>query len=197
MGAERAVEVFSTMLEEHRPSHVIHLGFAGGLNPSLAAGTTLNIQWVINGQGQAYQLTDDRPLLIAESEVGDPRRTLLTMDHLIHSVEEKQQLYARHKAAAVDMETFHLAQVSAQCGLKMRMIRAISDPANMAIPTAAENWVRPDGTDNVPAAVWHLIPTPGNPHHRQAWSPCRSGREKSGGCGRGGGPSTGLTGPMP
>lgn len=160
VGAERAVEVFSTLLEEHRPTHIIHLGFAGGLDPSMAAGTVLDIQWVMNSHGQAYALHDDHPQIREASAPRDPRRTLLTMDHLIHSVEEKLRLYQRHRAAAVDMETFHLAQVSAQRGLSLRMIRAISDPANMAIPAVAESWIRPDGTDNVPAAIWHLVTHP-------------------------------------
>ncbi len=160
VGAERAVEVFRAMLEEHRPTHIIHLGFAGGLDPNMGPGTVLDIQWVINRQGQAYQLTNDRPQSVNDSSRRDPRKTLLTMEHLIHSVGEKQSLYQQHRAAAVDMETFHLARVSAEQGLRLRMIRAISDPANMAIPEAAENWIRPDGSDNVPAAIWHLMTHP-------------------------------------
>jgi adenosylhomocysteine nucleosidase len=160
VGKERAVEVFSALLEEHRPTHVIHLGYAGGLDPTLRAGTVLDIQWVIDGKGGAYALENGRPRISDGPLQNHTHATLLTMEHLIHSVPEKTMLFAQHRAGAVDMETFHVADLAARRGLHLRMLRAVSDPASMAIPAAAEEWIRPDGTDNVPAAIWHLITHP-------------------------------------
>lgn len=172
VGSRRAIEVFNTMLDEHRPSLVIHAGFAGGLDPALRVASIVVVDWVIDSQGQTYRLNGHiptaTPTAIASGATGGPgdasyrpaATTLLTMDHLVHSTTEKEALFRQHRAAVVDMETVHLARVAQQRGLAMKMVRAVSDPAGMSIPQEAVRWVNADGSHNLPAAVWHLVTRP-------------------------------------
>ena len=160
VGRERAVEVVNTLLEEHHPGRIIHVGFAGGLDPSLRAGTVLNVRWVIDGRGAAYSVNNDVPQATRDIPERPQGACLLTADQLVHAVADKQALYARHRATAVDMETFHVARLAHQRGLHLTMLRAISDAATMAIPREAAGWVKPDGSENVGAAILHLLTRP-------------------------------------
>ncbi len=162
MGGRRAVEVFATMLDEHRPSHVIHLGFAGGLNPTIRAGSVVNVAWVIDGKGGVMQLDGGvpHPGTLPSDDVARGNDTLLTVDHLVHNSAEKGILFVRHHAAVVDMETYHLARLAAQRNVSMTVLRAVSDPAAMSIPPETENWVNPDGSHRIVAAITHLATHP-------------------------------------
>ncbi len=160
MGAERALRTFHQLLDQHHPTHVVLLGFAGGLDPSLKAADAVRVDWVSDGRGTVADLNDHTPTLGPDDPARDPRRSLVTLQTVACTREQKRTLFAQHRCAAVDTETFHVAQAASQTGTRLSVIRVISDTASCSLPNVADKWVRPDGSPDIGAVVRHLARHP-------------------------------------
>lgn len=136
VGAQRAVRALEAAVSERRPDLVVSAGFAGALDPSLRVGDVVRASRVIDEQGGTETVAD-----------GDGR-TLLSLDR-VASVEEKRRLHAATAAHAVDMESLALARRARELGVRFAAIRAISDPADFALPPESERWVGPEGAPRV------------------------------------------------
>ena len=158
LGKDRAVAALTKLIEAHQPQRIIHLGFAGGMDPTLAAGDLLNIRYVRNESGKIIRLGESVPEF-EESDSDPPSlKTLLTRDTVADSPKLKKQLFTQYKASAVDMETFYTASLAMDQGIPFMALRAISDPHDMALPAEAINWIKPDGTPDM-AKVMGFIAT--------------------------------------
>lgn len=142
MGAARVCETIDRL----KPRAVLLIGFAGGLNPTLRTGDTLHIGRVLHD--------GDEPITLAGNA------TLLTVDELADTPQHKQALHERTRADAVDMETYFVARYCRDRGIRLDVLRAISDPADAVLPRASVNWVKPDGSHDVGAALRHLAMHP-------------------------------------
>jgi hypothetical protein len=156
IGAQRAL---AALHEEHRRGplrQVVHLGFAGGLDPELKPGELIEPSWVADESGAcvAVRPGEERPPYVP------PRSMLLTLGRLADSPQTKRTLFEASGAGAVDMESLHSVRWAASCDMPIRLLRAISDPANTALPAAAATWVRPDGTADVGRAMAYLARHP-------------------------------------
>lgn len=168
VGATRAKTATTQLVDNFAPDAVILIGFAGGLDPHLAAGTVLPITWVIDERGWAIHLDHDvdtdpnQPYALATVQMSEQQRqaiehSLVTLNHLVDTVAAKRQLFDHYRCAAVDMETYPIANLLAERGIPLAIRRAISDPADMALPAVAIDWIKPDGRANVPAVLRHLL----------------------------------------
>lgn len=164
MGGGRVRAVVVPLLQQHRPDLIVLLGFAGGLAPGLDVGTIRPITWVINEHSQVFQLGQpDNPVVPQRPDGGQERdadRSLLTLDTVAGSPASKQQRFQRHRCAAVDMETFHVADLAAQHRVPLAVLRAIYDPDQMSLPPQSSNWVTLDGRARIAPAVWYLLTHP-------------------------------------
>lgn len=149
IGADRAVERVERLLRDAPPSLLLHVGFAGGLDPALAAGDVLRIGRVVNEAGERVVL-----------DPADGRAVLLTAGAVADSPARKAELFKRHLAAAVDMETFHVARLAQQAGVRMIALRAISDPAHTTLPAACIHWVTHAGDSRPAAAALYALTHP-------------------------------------
>lgn len=149
VGRVRAVARLDVVLEQHRPAVVLHVGFAGGLDPKLAAGEVLRFGQVINERGGVIDLDHGAGA------------TLLTVDRMVDSVEGKRELFARYGAAAVDMESFAVAQRLREVGIPLIAMRGISDGAGFALPARAVEWVKADGSAALGPVLRYFA---GHPH---------------------------------
>ena len=153
IGADRMAHRLKIYLDQaahdisHDISHVLHVGVAGGLNPALRAGQVLRFGRV---------LRNDAPPLV----LGDETHALLTTDHLAASPKAKQALFDQHHADAVDMETYDVAKLLMDRGIRFTAMRAISDAANTALPPESGQWVDEAGTPNPWAAMRYLACRP-------------------------------------
>ncbi len=86
--------------------------------------------------------------------------TMLSVEQIVSSVEQKAELFQRHGAAMVDMESAALAALAARRGLPLTILRAVSDPADHALPAQTAEWVREDGTIDTKAAMMFLATHP-------------------------------------
>jgi len=171
-GQARAIAATNRLLDETKAEAVFLLGFAGGLDPSLPAGDVLSVSWIIDERGWAIHLDHEIDArenqlfpppsvqLLDESQRRTTEQSLLTIDRIADSVAVKRQLFKRYGCAAVDMETYHVANVLAERGVPLMILRAISDPADMTLPAASVNWIKSDGKANVPAVMRHLLINP-------------------------------------
>ena len=151
IGSQRMVAVATRLIEEHHPRRIILIGFSGALLPELAAGQIIHVSAVMNIAGQIVRLT--------EGEY-DQRTTLLTVDHVVATVEEKSTLRQNHRAAAIDMESFALATLARERNIPLSIIRAISDTADFALPAQIGEWVNEDGSPRVGAVMKALARKP-------------------------------------
>lgn len=144
IGAEHALRRMGDLLDRHAIDRIIHLGFAGGLDPELKPGDLVTPSSVMLDTGEHIDL--------AVPADATPTR-LLTLDRIADSPKVKAELFAKHGAGIVDMESYHTAKLAAERGVPIHLLRAVSDPANMALPAAAIEWVKPDGTPDLSKAM--------------------------------------------
>lgn len=168
-GATNAKTATNRLVDQFTPDAVILFGLAGGLDPRFPEGTVLPITWVIDERGWAIHLDHDvesnidSPYAQATVKLSDERQrqtteqSLVTLDRLADTVATKRQLFEHYRCSAADMETFHVAHSLAQKGIPLVILRAIGDPADMALPAATINWIKPDGHTNVLAVLRHLL----------------------------------------
>lgn len=112
-------------------------GMAAGLDPRLSPGVVVIPDHVIEAPARGY--TPDpgwrrrlqNRLGEALSISGDP---LANSPTILETVGAKAAIFERTGAAAADMESAAVAQVAADHGLSFLVIRAILDPAAVALP---------------------------------------------------------------
>jgi adenosylhomocysteine nucleosidase len=135
---------------------LISFGIAGGLAPGLKPGTLVVATEVVVEDGHRYPATMDATGLIA----GAVCAPIAGMTAIVPRAEEKQALYHRTGAIAVDLESAEVAQLCADAGVPT-VIRAIADPADRDLPPAALVGLGSDGRVDLRAVLWSVLRTPG------------------------------------
>jgi adenosylhomocysteine nucleosidase len=149
IGRQRIEAQLTLLLEQYPIRKVIHLGVSGALQPGLTSGQLLRIDRVMCRQGE--------PILI--NDVPSPT-SLVTVDSPVCTTESKRLLFEEFAAQAVDMETYYVAVMLRARAVELISLRAISDPADVALPPQAINWVRDDGSTCGLAAAGYLLGHP-------------------------------------
>lgn len=136
-GPERAA-IACEHIEKRCISGIASIGFAGGLDPALAAGTILVPSAVISDQNQLIETDSKWQAHLAAALSSKPPTTLqMGVDTAITNVTEKEILFQEYKAHAVDMESHIIGKFAKERGLPFILIRVVADTANDAIPKAA------------------------------------------------------------
>lgn len=141
------------------PDVFVSFGVAGALSGALRAGDALLPEAVIEPD-QVRRPVDARWHAAVAATFG---RTLLSgdiaaADTPLTAPREKVALGERTGAAAVDMESHVVARAADRAGVPWLVLRAVSDPANRAVPPALLDLVRPDGGvrwRGIPRALLH------------------------------------------
>jgi adenosylhomocysteine nucleosidase len=130
-GARRLIEAGSGAL--------ISWGMAGGLDPALLTGTPFLPSEVVSPEGEVFPTARDwRERLCAALTASRPvcEGRLLTCREPIGTAADKAIAFRQTAAAAVDMESFAVAEVAARGGLPFIAVRVIVDAAADALPRA-------------------------------------------------------------
>jgi len=112
-------------------------GMAGGLDPALAAGTLLLPREVASPEGELLPTAADWHQRLSDALAASHPvccGTLLTCREAIGSAADKASAFRQTAAAAVDMESFAVAQVAASHRLPFLAVRAIVDTATDDVP---------------------------------------------------------------
>lgn len=154
-------------LAESGAEIIVSFGFAGGLALDLPAGCLL-LPKILRCAGRD-DIAVDQKAEIAEGAVGllvgaTPlsRGALLTVETPLATVEDKQQTHERFEAVAVDMESYWVAEACRRAGLGFLALRAVSDPAERALPASAARAMGPDGDLQIGSLLAGLLSRPGD-----------------------------------
>ena len=160
VGADLACRRVERLLDEENPDRLILIGFAGGLDPTLVVGEVIDVQDVIDTNSAAVWIDSQGYGFESDDPIPRGRGVLLTVDHLVSDIHEKRALHEQYAAAAVDMESFHVAQLAARRSVPLKIIRAISDTADTVLPGESSAWTRPDGRTDVFSVIRFLTLRP-------------------------------------
>lgn len=154
-------------LAESGAEIIVSFGFAGGLALDLPAGCLL-LPKILRCAGRD-DIAVDQKAEMAEGAVGllvgaTPlsRGALLTVETPLATVEDKQQAQKRFEAVAVDMESYWVAEACRRAGLGFLALRAVSDPAERALPASAVRAMGPDGALRMGKLLGGLLSRPGD-----------------------------------
>lgn len=143
-------------------SALVSWGLAGGLDPSLSAGTICLPSLVVSGEGARFP-TDPAWRGILSAALGPTHLVvngkLLTSACSIDSVDGKAAAYRASGAAAVDMESVSIAQVAAVRSLPFIAVRVIADTAVDALPRAVVSASR-EGTVRISRLLIGIASSP-------------------------------------
>jgi adenosylhomocysteine nucleosidase len=138
---------------------MISFGVAGGLASHLRAG-----DWVVASsirEEETVRPTDamwSRKLLgMIDGAVHAP---IVGVDIPVAEPAKKRELHKTTGAAAVDMESHHVARIAAEHRLAFAAVRVVVDPAHRTVPPAALINMRPDGRANVLAMMRNVMARP-------------------------------------
>ena len=141
---EAGRQALAGLLREHKPDTVLIGGLCGGLDPSLGPGDLILAREVMTEDGEGLQpppmtVTSARRALRNEG----PRfvcSRLVTVGEPVATLDAKRDLWNEHGAAGVDMETAAFARLAIEHGANWMALRAVVDPAAMALPVSLRNW---------------------------------------------------------
>jgi adenosylhomocysteine nucleosidase len=148
-GRDNAESGTARLLQRHRVSLLIGIGFCGAISPGVAAGTVLVGQRMIDGEDPASPvLTPTAPRAITEDF---PGATFLTLDRMLCTAEGKQDLWRKrgeNGATAVDMESAAVGRVAESREVPYVAVRAVSDLADETLPLDFNQFVDDTGRIN-------------------------------------------------
>ncbi len=141
---------------------LISFGLAGGLDPLLSAGTVVLPSEVISRDGTRFLTSrvwrEQLSAAVAKQRPVDAG-ALLTSSAPIGAVAEKAAAFRETGAVACDMESFHVAEVSAAHNLPFIAVRVIVDSAEDVLPRAVVAASR-DGQVNMRRLIGGLAAAP-------------------------------------
>lgn len=144
-------------------SAVVSFGLAGGLDPDLAPGDLI-VATAVSSDSATFDTHPAlrRALLVGFAKAGVAARegVVAGVDAPVMNARDKAALRARTGACIVDMESHVAAAFAAERGLPFAVVRAVSDPANRALPTLAAKAVKPDGGVDIALVLRELAKNP-------------------------------------
>jgi adenosylhomocysteine nucleosidase len=162
-GKARAAKVTEALIAGHRPLWVISAGFAGGLDPKLRRGDLLIVEQVVDASGQQIDVDIGLDHAALGESSGVHAGRLLTVDRVVRRPEEKRQLAERFQAAAVDMESFAVAEVCRRHDVHFLGVRAVTDTVDDPLPADVERLLHQrSGAARLGAALSTLLNRPGS-----------------------------------
>ena len=155
---ERAEALANDLLSEGCRA-LVSFGVAGGLRSDLRAGDLLLPDIVITTEGIRWPVNPEwRASLAATLPAGSAPAggAVAGSVKLISTIEEKRQLEGATGAAAVDMESQAVARIAARNAVPFLVVRAIADPANVALPPWLTNCIDSDGETRLSSVLGAL-----------------------------------------
>jgi adenosylhomocysteine nucleosidase len=162
-GQEAAARATDALITAHRPPWVISAGFAGGLCPEVKRHDVVMANSVMDTHGNrlGIDLKVD-PESLAQIQ-GVHLGPVLTADRIVRLPAEKRELGDRHRAMAVDMESFAVAEVCRRQHVRFLAVRIIGDSVDEALPADVEKMLnQKTGSARLGAAAGALWKRPGS-----------------------------------
>lgn len=146
---------------------LVSFGYAGALDPQLAAGDLVIAHAVILPDGStidtdpAWSQDLSRAIRVTGKDGSNLRSySVAGSDASVLAAADKQALRSRTGAAAVDTESHFLARAAAEAGLPFIVVRAISDGAGTNVPEAAVACIGENGSVSAAVLARHFLTRP-------------------------------------
>jgi nucleoside phosphorylase len=152
IGTAGATTATEAILDATDAAHVMVVGIAGGVGPSVKVGDLIFPDVVIDKAAGS----EHRP---AHLGVPETRGTIVTSDDFLIEPGAVERMTAEG-VIALDMETSAVAIVCEARGCDWSVVRAISDMATDHPDDAVLNLAKPDGSPNGPAIAKFLLTKP-------------------------------------
>jgi adenosylhomocysteine nucleosidase len=147
-GTAAGATAAATALIEQGCTALVSFGLAGGLDPALRPGELIVPSKVI--AGDASHATDPT---LSRMLGGPTPHVLIGTEAIVAGVAAKRALRERTGAAAVDLESGAVSRIAATHGIPFAVLRAICDPADRALPPAAQVALDPGGE----VSIWRVL----------------------------------------
>lgn len=167
VGATAARRATRLLIDGHSPGKIVAAGLCGGLDPTLDFGGIVladSVTTVPSGP------CADPPRVRAVGRIPNERVSgysrpmhrgrIVSTDRVVATIEEKRRLHASTGAAAVDMESWWIAEEAAAGGIEPLVVRVVCDTAGDTIPEDVAMLGGGTGARTVGAAVRLLFRRP-------------------------------------
>jgi len=166
-GMAAAARAARTALQSQTSASLLVIcGFAGGLDPTLAPGSLILADTVLNAITGDI-LTSNTAFLESAGSVPHMggilvhKGCLATADRVLVRSSEKLEFHRKYGALAVDMETAGAAAVADDAGVPWISVRAITDGCNDDMPLDFNAMAGPDGAIDRRKIIGALLKRPG------------------------------------
>jgi adenosylhomocysteine nucleosidase len=131
---------------------VISAGVCGALAPDLVEGDLVVPEVVVSSTATRHAI----------AAVPGLRRagTLVTVDAIVRTAEQKARLWVETGALACDMESALILEWAAARGLAVAVVRGVSDTASRGVPADLAAVVEPDGRVRTTRAIRVVLSRP-------------------------------------
>jgi adenosylhomocysteine nucleosidase len=138
VGRAAAAKATEDLIAVSHPAWVVAAGFAAAIQPQLRRGQIVMADHVLDVHGRQLSmgLKVDPAAAMQGCHVGG----LLTIDRLVRTPQEKQELGASYHALACDMETMAVAEACRQAKVRFMAVRVISDALDDRMPPEVEGF---------------------------------------------------------
>lgn len=148
IGRKNSERTLVERLNQLTPRLVLTCGFAGGLDPTLAAGDVLCA-------------TDDEGLRSKLTAAGARPVKFYCATRIATKVAEKFELRSTTGADAVEMESAAIHSICRERGIPCATVRVISDTANEDLPLDFNQLSKPDLSLDFGKLLWAITKSPG------------------------------------
>jgi adenosylhomocysteine nucleosidase len=138
---------------------VISIGLGGALSPHLKVGAVVIGERILAG-GEMWRCDNLWRVALAAKIPGAHQGPIAGSDAILESPQTKAALFQSSGALVVDMESQVAARFAAARGLKLAVLRVISDDASHTLPPAALVAMTPDGGIALGRVLWSLTKNP-------------------------------------
>jgi adenosylhomocysteine nucleosidase len=138
-GWHNAAHATEVLIDGHQPRLVISAGFASALCPELKRNEILIADRLLTTEGGAVAIEVPPALSATLGQPGIHRGALISTDQAVRLPREKQSLFQRYAALAVDAETFAVAEVCQRRQVPFRTLRVINSAADESLPRDVEH----------------------------------------------------------
>jgi len=164
IGKENMKKAVDLSLKYIKPTLMVNIGYAGGLDPHLQAGDIVFSNQVIDEQtGETWDVETEHLKKLEELAKSLDARyhtgKSITVDKAITDPHQKAFLGTKFEAISCDMESSGLAVASKESGIPFVIVRSILDPMDILIPEIPEEAVK-DGGVKVGEMLSHLKSNP-------------------------------------
>ncbi len=131
-GTAEGARAAARRLADQGATALVSFGLAGGLDPTLRPGALL-VPEAVRVAGASRPTDPD----LSRTLGGPTPHSLLGADAPAVTAADKRRLWNEAHCAAIDLESGSVAEVALALSLRFAVLRAVCDPADMALPAAA------------------------------------------------------------